>query len=289
MLNDAQCPYYQSRSTEAALCKAFPVDEILIRGLRALQVHLQGKGFYINIPRLNVMNAAHRIAAYLFVSDHTAGQIELDAMVYGLARYDRYQALFIQMVLAAILKRTEGKRARMYRSIILDDRCEEFNEGVSLYEQFLEHTEKHFCEDDFLIDVAAMALTIRTQNEEIQRLNKQITTMENNEKSQTVINVAGNYIAQQNIDIHDNTNCNIYAAEPRHVAQPTTADCCISIPAEGKYTEVRRYIEERQLNDPDFKIFCETHSRVELCQRLTDEFGWVVDDHSLGRNINRNR
>ena len=182
MLNDAQCPYYQARSTEAALCEAFPVDEILIRGLRALQVHLQGKGFDIHIPRLNVMNAAHRIAAYLFVSDHTAGQIELDAMVYGLARYDRYQALFIQMVLAAILNRTDGARARMYQSIILDDRCEEFNEGVSLYEQFLEHTEKHFCEDDFLIDVAEMVLAIRQQQEQIQQKDEELQQLKQQNK-----------------------------------------------------------------------------------------------------------
>jgi len=231
MLNDAQCPYYQARSTEAALCEAFPVDEILIRGLSALQMYLQGKGFDINIPRLNVMNAAHRIATYLFVSDHTAGQIELDAMVYEQARYDKYRAFIIQMVLAAILNRTEGARARMYRSIILDDRCEEFNEGVSLYEQFLEHTEKHFCEDDFLIDVAEMVLAIRQQQEQIQQKEEEIQQlkqqnkelMENNaQRNAPVINVAGNYI-----DIHDNQHCNIYATEPKsEVPSPTdiTAD-----------------------------------------------------------------
>ncbi len=111
------------------------------------------------------------------------------------------------------------------------------------------------------------------------------------EQPQTIINVNGNYIAQQNIDIHDNNNCNIYATEPKPVAQPTPTmpDNCIPLPAEGKYTEVRRYIEERKLNDPDFKAYCDTHSRTDLCQRLTREFGWVVDDHSLGRNINRNR
>lgn len=41
------------------------------------------------------------------------------------------------------------------------------------------------------------------------------------EQPQTIINVNGNYIAQQNIDIHDNSNCNIYATEPQPVAQPT--------------------------------------------------------------------
>lgn len=115
-----------------------------------------------------------------------------------------------------------------------------------------------------------------------------ITVMKS-EQPQTVINVAGNYIAQQNIDIHDNNNCPIYASEPQYAAQPTMTDSYITIPEEGKYTEVRRYIEERKLNDAAFKIYCETHSRTDLCQRLSREFGWVVDDHSLGRNINRNR
>jgi len=110
------------------------------------------------------------------------------------------------------------------------------------------------------------------------------------EQPQTIINVAGNYIAQQNIDIHDNHNCNIYATEPKNVEpSQTVADSFIPIPAEGKYTEVRRYIDERKLNDPEFKTYCDTHSRAELCQQLSREFGWLVDDHSLGRNINRNR
>lgn len=42
------------------------------------------------------------------------------------------------------------------------------------------------------------------------------------DQPQTIINVSGNYIAQQNVDIHDNTNCNIYAC-PQPEAQPSTA------------------------------------------------------------------
>ena len=63
----------------------------------------------------------------------------------------------------------------------------------------------------------------------------------------------------------------------------------LPIPRKGKYTEVRRYIEERCKFDEEFKNFVDTHSRVELCMRLTDEFGWDVDDHHLGVNMNRNR
>lgn len=63
----------------------------------------------------------------------------------------------------------------------------------------------------------------------------------------------------------------------------------LPIPRKGKYTEVRRYIEERCKFDQEFKTFVENHSRVELCMRLTDEFGWDVDEHALGVNMNRNR
>ena len=43
-----------------------------------------------------------------------------------------------------------------------------------------------------------------------------ITVMKT-EQPQTIINVAGNYIAQQNIDIHDNPHATIYATAPQDV------------------------------------------------------------------------
>ena len=58
-------------------------------------------------------------------------------------------------------------------------------------------------------------------------------------------------------------------------------------PEEGDYNAVREYIDQRKQNDVIFKTYCATHSRRELCDRLTDEFGWVVDVKSLGRNIQR--
>ena len=68
----------------------------------------------------------------------------------------------------------------------------------------------------------------------------------------------------------------------------TTQDV-LETPREGKYTEVRRYIEERKRFDEEFKTFCVNHSLRDLCTRLTNEFGWFVDENSLQRNINRNR
>ena len=60
------------------------------------------------------------------------------------------------------------------------------------------------------------------------------------------------------------------------------------VPREGDYNGVRLYIEERKKYDEQFKDYCLRHNRKELCSFLTKEFGWFVDDKSLGRNIQRN-
>ena len=60
------------------------------------------------------------------------------------------------------------------------------------------------------------------------------------------------------------------------------------IPRESDYNGVRLYIEERKRYDESFKDYCSHHNRKELCILLTKEFGWFVDDKSLGRNIQRN-
>ena len=59
--------------------------------------------------------------------------------------------------------------------------------------------------------------------------------------------------------------------------------------AYGKYTRLRSYIEERLAHDDEFKVYYETHSRVDLCARLTRELGWEINPDGLGKNINRNR
>ena len=60
-------------------------------------------------------------------------------------------------------------------------------------------------------------------------------------------------------------------------------------PKEGRYNEVREYIEKRKEQDEVFKQFCLSHSRKQLCEFLSMEFGWHVDDHHLGVNIGRNQ
>lgn len=63
----------------------------------------------------------------------------------------------------------------------------------------------------------------------------------------------------------------------------------LPIPQKRKYSQVRKYIKERCRFDEEFRNFVKYHTRVELCMRLTNEFGWDVDEHALGVNMNRNR
>ena len=127
--------------------------------------------------------------------------------------------------------------------------------------------------------------------------------------SAPVINVAGDYIANQHneyhTDIHDNHNCPIYACPTKNSSsispesnsetdstspsQNVSAESILGIPAERDYKAVRIYIEERSRFDLEFKTFCDANSRVDICERLSKEFGWTVDPYGLGRNINRKR
>ena len=108
------------------------------------------------------------------------------------------------------------------------------------------------------------------------------------ERQAPVIHVAGNYI-----DIHDNNHCNIYATEPPKPLDEVETEkkqaYTPPIPKEGDYNGVREYIEERKKYDEKFRIAWDSHNLKQNCDMLTRELGWLVDDHSLGTNINRHR
>ena len=62
----------------------------------------------------------------------------------------------------------------------------------------------------------------------------------------------------------------------------------LPIPPEGKYNKVREYIEERKKFDEEFKSKTEHLNLRQMSDFLSDEFGWLVNENSLGKNINRN-
>ena len=161
-------PYYRDRLTVRDLCHDFPGDEIFIDGLHAMQSHFCTNNVPIDIPIVRVMNAAHFLAAYMFSTTCSGDQGEYDALTYGSVGHDKQVMLVTLIVLAAILKRTEGLRARVCHNMLLEDRSEDFYDGVSLYDQFLRSAEKHFAEEDFLLDTHQQI--VQLQEEKIQQI-----------------------------------------------------------------------------------------------------------------------
>lgn len=183
--------FFRNRASERELCQDFPGDKILIDGLHSMQVHLWSNGRNIDIPVVKVMNAAHYLAAYMFRTTCSGDQTEYDTLAYCSVGHDRRLMLIAIIVLAAMLQRTEGLRAGQCRDILIENRNEDFEEGVTLYERFLRSAEKRFAEEDFLTDIPAVIeqmkekdALINRQAQQIQQLQYTVTTMEKQQNNQ---------------------------------------------------------------------------------------------------------
>ena len=103
------------------------------------------------------------------------------------------------------------------------------------------------------------------------------------EKPQTIVYNYGTFN-----DIHDNPYSTIYTTAPTDESKKEQA-YTPTTPKEGDYNEVREYIVLRKKYDEDFRVFWDGHTLKQNCIFLSKEFGWLVDEHSLGANINRHR
>ena len=192
--------YYHDRDSEEELCRDFPADEIFIYGLHAMQMHFWSNNIAVEIPVVRVMNTAHYIAAYMFATTCSGDQMEYDVLAYDSLSRDKQLTRVAMIVLAAMLQRTEGFRARNCRNLILDNRDPDFEEGVTLYDRFLRSAEKHFAEEDFLIDIPALM----QRNQQLEYENRQLVT-ENKELKYTLTKMENQQNNQYN-------NCVIYNA-----------------------------------------------------------------------------
>ena len=183
--------------TESDLCHDFPGDEILIDGLHAMQLHFWNNNVAIDIPVVRVMNTAHYLAAYMFATTCSGDQMEYDALAYDSLSRDKKLTRVAMIVLAAMLKRTDGFRARNCRNLILENREPDFDYGVTLYDRFLRSAEKRFAEEDFLIDT-------HTQIQQLVALNEQLIA----ENTQLKIK----YRIMENQQNNQYNNCVIYNA-----------------------------------------------------------------------------
>ena len=213
--------YYRDRWSEEELRCDFPGDEFLIEGLHAMQVHFYHNNVSIEIPVVKVMNAAHYLAAYMFHTVCSGDRLEYDTLAYCSVGYDKRLMFLSMVVLAAMLRRTEGFRANQCRNLILEDRNEDFYEGVTLYERFLDSAEERFAEEDFLIDLPTVIEQMKEKDEiiyqqaqQIQQLQYTITTMEEKSNNTQIIIGKQIIIGQQT---------NTYYATTTATAEETTA------------------------------------------------------------------
>jgi hypothetical protein len=142
---------------------------------------------------------------------------------------------------------------------------------------------------------------------EIITLKKQLQMKEQQDDQKAVYQFYGPYIKENHVEAGGNQILsaeNVYLPGAEKVSidaasslskpesstspsQSVSAESILGIPAERDYKAVRIYIEERIRFDDEFRLFYNDATRVDLCQRLTNEFGWDVDPDNLGRNINR--
>ncbi len=169
---DLHSNYYRDRLSEHDLCRDFPGDEVLIDGLHAMQSHMWNNGVNIDIPVVRVMNTAHFLAAYMFATTCSGDQLEYDSYANISLGRDKQLFRIAIIVLAAMLKRTEGFRARQCRNMLLENRDPDFEEGVTLYDRFLRSAEERFSEEDFLIDTHTQIQKLTAENEQLIAENK---------------------------------------------------------------------------------------------------------------------
>lgn len=226
----AHCDYYRDRYSEEELCRDFPADKIFIRGLNAMQMHFYNHNVHIDIPVLRVMNTAHFIAAYMFATTCSGDQMEYDVLAYDSYGRDKQLVPLTMIVLAAMLQRTEGFRAKQCRNVILDNRDPDFEEGVTLYDRFLRSAEEHFAEEDFLIDT-------NTQIQKLQAENQQLIT-ENIQLKYNLTKMEEKY-TQFNIGTQNNyTGCtinNYFGTSTSTI--PTEQTASDDVPSEQKSSE----------------------------------------------------
>ena len=111
-----------------------------------------------------------------------------------------------------------------------------------------------------------------------------------NGAAQNVSSLVRSFLAEDITPSEDSSNYSDCQSDiPSSPASDNRPEDILPIPKEGKYTKVREYIKERSRFDAEFKTFVKERSLRDLCARLTKEFGWYVDEHSLGSNLNRHR
>ena len=172
---------YRVRWTERDLVRDFPADENFINALHRMQTYIYANNSSYDIPVLKVMNNAHFVLNYM-MNLECMDRSEYDTLVYCNSGKDKQLAMITMITLIAMLEHTDTQRAKTCKSVMTEDRSEEFYEGLSLYKKWLENPIEPFKEEDFHIDMMDEINALRAENEQLRydnkELQKQYQTME---------------------------------------------------------------------------------------------------------------
>ena len=121
---------------------------------------------------------------------------------------------------------------------------------------------------------------LSTLQKQIQSMEQQSTKHIGYNVEQMTINMSGGTLVQHADLVQTSGEVLVENKEPTY--QPPK-------PKTNDYNAVREYIAERKKYDETFRVYWDSHNLKQNCIYLTQELGWIVDDHSLGANLNRHR
>lgn len=275
---------YTDRLSERALCYDFPADKAFIDGLHAMQSYFVARGCNIDIPVVRVMNTAHWLVAYLYATSCSGEQLEYDAMTYNSVGRDKQLMYVSLIVLIAMLNRTEGARAKACRSMMLENRPEDFYEGVSLYEQWLDGGLEHYTDEDFLIDIMDEVNLLKQENERLTYENKQLKKQI--EMDQEIKHIGYN-VEHMTINMSGGTlvqHADLVQASGEVVMQNEPDGKIIeeehSCPPENDYRALVRWLADEKKRGNDYYAEAD-YNRSKMCRNLLKIIGWWPNQDSL--------
>ena len=189
--------------------KQIMMNDTLYNALQGFEMRLAMQhNRWVEMPCRQIVRTSIQVASQM-LSDE-AVEHNRDAylcLINRLMDGSQQERMMVLIVTIALLGRLDSPHARRCRNTLRVDACEDFEEYLSLYEQFLKSSDTRFAEEDFLIDTHTAISRLQTEKQHLITENEQLKkTIHTMSKEKTIIHVAGNYIAEQNIDIHDNQN-----------------------------------------------------------------------------------
>lgn len=202
--------------------KQIMMNDTLYNALQGFEMRLAMQhNRWVEMPCRQIVRTSIQVASQMLSDEAVEHNRDTYlCLINRLMDGSQQERMMVLIVTIALLGRLDSPHARRCRNTLRVDACEDFEEYLSLYEQFLKSSDTTFAEEDFLIDTHTAISRLQTEKQHLITENEQLKkTIHTMSKEKTIIHVAGNYIAEQNIDIHDNQNVYLGGTAPSSLEQ----------------------------------------------------------------------